>query len=317
MARRPTQLQLLVLLYAVSALFCLAGAARPMAPTTPVDLFGTLGVVGLVLAGALWWAGRRWPVPTTHAGFALMSLLVALVAARSVTAVGVVGLGPDLIALGLYASHFFSARAARLQIALLVCATSLGAALAVPSGFRQPWIIAVAATIALAEAHGGLSRQLRTAATTDALTGLANRRAWEVAAAHDLARAGRAGRPVTIAILDLDSFKDVNDTRGHGAGDELLRDLANRWAASLRRSDLLGRYGGDEFVLSLPDTDERGALEILDRLEESHPAPWSVGTATSDGVESLASVLARADAALYAHKHGRSTGKVVQPTAHS
>jgi diguanylate cyclase (GGDEF)-like protein len=171
-----------------------------------------------------------------------------------------------------------------------------------PDGFAVAWAAIVMSVVAFTEAQGRLARNLRTAATTDPLTGVANRRAWETEVARHLARAARTGEPLCVAILDLDDFKEVNDREGHGAGDELLRDLAAGWSARLRQADLLGRYGGDEFVLCLPATDERGAREILQQLDATHAFAWSVGIASARPGDTLDTVLARADADLYQHK---------------
>ena len=301
---RPPQVALLVLLHALAGVLCSASALWPMTAASPVRLAWVLGAVGLTVAAVLWVVGPRVPA-ATHVALGLLSLCTGVLAWRSVTAVGIVGLGPVLIAVGLYAAHFSSLPAARAHAALVIGAASAGAVAAGPSGFVMPWLIAVLATGVLTEAQGRLSARLRAAASTDPLTGLANRRAWEVAAGRSLAHARRGGEPLTIAVLDLDGFKRVNDTEGHGAGDELLRRLTRHWSARLRGSDLLGRHGGDEFVLCLPATDEAGAVEVLDRLTEDAPASWSVGTATAGDDDSLASLLARADVALYLDKHRR------------
>ena len=158
--------------------------------------------------------------------------------------------------------------------------------------------------VALTEAQGRLAQNLRTAASTDPLTGVANRRAWEAEAARHLSRAVRTGEPLSVALLDLDHFKEVNDRDGHGAGDALLRDLTAGWAARLRQADLLGRYGGDEFVLCLPATDEDGARQILQQLDTTHDFAWSVGVATARPGDTLSTVLARADGDLYVMKRG-------------
>jgi diguanylate cyclase (GGDEF)-like protein len=301
---RPAGVRLLMLLHALSGLFCLIGAAWPMSPDTPVGLAWALGGTGVVVAAVLWAVGDRSPV-VPHVALGLLTLLVALLASRSATAAGIVGLGPVVIALGLYAAHFFSQPAARAHMGAAAVLTSLGALAAEPSGFLLPWTIAVVTACALTEVQCRLTARLREAASTDPLTGLANRRAWAAEADRSLARARRAGLPVTIAILDLDDFKEVNDRDGHGAGDALLRELTAQWSQRLRASDLLGRHGGDEFVLCLPDTDLDGAREVLDRLAEGAPATWSVGAAVAAEGDTLGTLLQRADSELYLDKRRR------------
>jgi diguanylate cyclase (GGDEF)-like protein len=307
-SRLPARVALLALLFGSGGLFCLATALWPMSPDTPVGLAWTLAVVGTLITGTLVAVGDRLPLAGQHVLLALFSLLMGVLAARSATAAGIVGLGPVLICIGLYAAHFLSLRAARAHTLLAVAATSAGALVAAPTGFALPWAVAVFTAVLLTEAHSRLNGQLRTDASTDPLTGVANRRAWEAEAARSLARAVRTGEPLTIAILDLDDFKEVNDRYGHSAGDRLLRQVATQWSARLRASDLLGRHGGDEFVLCLPDTDETGAAEVVGRLGGGLPIDWSVGTATARPGDSLRDLLKRADDQLYLRKGmGRGT----------
>jgi diguanylate cyclase (GGDEF)-like protein len=299
---RGTQTAVLSALYAVCGTLCLAAAIWPMHRDTPVGLLAVLAVVGLLGGATLRFVGGRMPSWGVHAAVALISALTSVLAWRSVTAVGIVALGPVLIAVGLYAAHFFSLLAGRLHTGFLVVAASAGALAARPHGFLVPWLVAVGAAVVLGEAQGRLARTLRTAASTDPLTGVANRRAWEAEAERNLARAARTGEPLSFAILDLDHFKEVNDRQGHGAGDLLLRDLTAGWTRRLRRADLLGRYGGDEFVLCLPATDQQGTWDFLAQLQETHEFAWSVGVATATPGDTLVSVLERADADLYLKK---------------
>jgi diguanylate cyclase (GGDEF)-like protein len=306
-ADRRTPVVLLAVLYAVAGALCLVGVIWPMHPGSPIGLLLGIAATGLT-GGAVFWAlgvrTRWWAI---HAAVALGSVLLAVLAWRSVSTVGIVGLGPALIGIGLYAAHFFPLGAARLHVLGLVVLVTAGAIAASPGGFTVPWVVLVVATLTLTEAQGRLARNLRTAATTDPLTGVANRRAWEDEARRNLARAHRTGEPLSFAILDLDHFKVVNDREGHGAGDALLRELTAGWSRRLRASDLLGRYGGDEFVLCLPGTDEDGAWHILQQLDETHSFPWSVGVSTAGKDDTLGTVLARADAQLYQRKRsGRS-----------
>ncbi|TFV44608.1 GGDEF domain-containing protein [Blastococcus sp. TF02A_35] len=295
------------MLYAVSGALCCVGAALPMDRDTPVALLWLLGALGLGVGAGLWWPARDARTWELHAAVALASVLVGVLAWRSATAVGIVGLGPALIAVGLYAAHFLPPPAARAHAGLALLSGSAGAWAAEPSGFLTPWVVLVAATVVLVEVQVRLAGQLRTAAGTDPLTGVANRRAWEEQASRHLARAVRSGEPLSFALLDLDDFKEVNDREGHSAGDDLLRALTAGWSRRLRHADLLGRYGGDEFVLCLPATDEAAATELLAQLAATHPFTWTCGVATARPGDSLPEVLARADEQLYRRKRSGRT----------
>jgi diguanylate cyclase (GGDEF)-like protein len=147
-------------------------------------------------------------------------------------------------------------------------------------------------------------------ATTDALTGLPNRRVWEQVLPELLDAARRAGTPLTVALADLDRFKAYNDTRGHQAGDDLLRRFADHCTDVLREPDLVARWGGEEFAVVLPACGGEPATGVLERLRTGLPEgqTCSVGYAVWDGVESAEDLLARADAALYTAKSlGRDT----------
>ena len=301
MARR-TATSLLAALYAVSGALCFALAAMPMHRDTPVALLLVLGGIGVVGGLTLQLRAGRLNDAAMHVAVAVVSLLIGVLAWRSATRVGIVGLGPAIIGVELFVAHYFSRPVARLHTVLLVGAATAGAVAAAPSDFAVPWVALVVAVVALGEAQARIAGQLRAAANTDPLTNVANRRAWETESSRHLARASRTGEPVTFAILDLDDFKEVNDREGHIAGDTLLRELTHGWTRRLRRADLLGRYGGDEFVLCLPATDERGAREVLEQLDATHDFRWSVGLTTARPDDTVASVLARADADLYEQK---------------
>ena len=140
---------------------------------------------------------------------------------------------------------------------------------------------------------------------TDHLTDVGNRARWDIELAREVARSERSGAPLTIALIDLDHFKLINDERGHRAGDELLQTAASAWQRALRVTDLIARYGGDEFGLLLPGSDLDAAREVIDRMRSSTTGSisFSTGIAQRRGGEQTHELLARADAALYAAKH--------------
>jgi diguanylate cyclase (GGDEF)-like protein len=143
-------------------------------------------------------------------------------------------------------------------------------------------------------------------ARTDALTGLLNRRAWDEELERELARASRGDTPICAALLDLDHFKGFNDRHGHQAGDDHLQDVALVWRARLRATDLLVRYGGEEFAVLLAGTDLDEASDVIEGLRSvvAGGETVSAGLAQWDGVETGRELVARADAALYRAKAG-------------
>ena len=146
----------------------------------------------------------------------------------------------------------------------------------------------------------------------DTLTGLMNARAFHEEAARVLSVARRKGRPVTVAYIDLDDFKGVNDTHGHHEGDEMLRHVASAIRRCTRMSDLAARLGGDEFVLLLPETGANEARVSLDRLggclaeildDSPHPVTASIGGVVFTTVtEGLDAMIRAADRRMYMAK---------------
>lgn len=141
-------------------------------------------------------------------------------------------------------------------------------------------------------------------ARTDELTGLSNRRVWEAELPREMARARRNGSPLSVAMIDLDGLKAINDTKGHQAGSNAIKGAAASWSATLRESDLLVRFGGDEFAVVMPECsleDARGAAERL-RAAVGSEATASIGVAEWDRSETGEALVERADEALYEAK---------------
>lgn len=154
----------------------------------------------------------------------------------------------------------------------------------------------------------------------DGLTQLLNRRRFMELARKEFERTRRHHHPLSVVMFDVDHFKAVNDTYGHGVGDDVLRGVAQACAAQLRQTDLLARYGGEEFVALLPDTDLHAAREVARRLREHveklqpHPqvrVTISLGVASYQAQASLEALLENADQALYHAKNGGRNRVVV------
>jgi two-component system cell cycle response regulator len=158
-------------------------------------------------------------------------------------------------------------------------------------------------------------------AITDALTGLYNRRYMESHVGALVEQAATRGKPLTVLVLDIDYFKAINDTHGHDAGDDVLREFALRVRKSIRGIDLACRYGGEEFVVVMPETDMAVATVVAERLRRriaSDPFPIqegarkvevtiSIGIAALGRCDTAASMIKRADQALYrAKRDGRN-----------
>lgn len=155
-----------------------------------------------------------------------------------------------------------------------------------------------------------LNRQLSEMATTDALTGLNNRRMFDHSLQLELAIVERRETPLSLLVLDVDHFKRINDTHGHEVGDTVLVAIAQVLSGCARVIDIVARVGGEEFAVILPNTDTPGALEVAERMRTAvaqatwlaQPATISIGVATLQPAEDASSLYARADAALYAAK---------------
>ena len=167
-----------------------------------------------------------------------------------------------------------------------------------------------------------MARQLEELSSRDGLTGVFNRRHFGTTLENAFAHSARYHRPLSVAIIDLDSFKNINDTLGHQAGDAVLTEVAKRFSGSVRASDYLARYGGEEFVVLLPETHLDDAVSFAEKVRTAVaaspvaiaegrelPVTVSVGTASlaHSAFNTPAEMIAAADEALYrAKRNGRN-----------
>ncbi|MGW8482386.1 diguanylate cyclase [Microbacterium sp. NPDC055903] len=214
----------------------------------------------------------------------------------------------ELPVMAMYFAWFYGPRMARIGEGIIMTAVAI-AAIAGPfttiDGLLGPANLLGAALFTWLCLEAGLfvRRRMLRESHSDELTGALNRRGFVGRAQVELRRAERHARPVSVAVIDIDKFKAINDTSGHAAGDDVLRVLVSQWELLSRETDFVGRLGGDEFALLLPETDETDAASLMRRLREFAPHPWSWGVVEARRGESIEQAISRADEAMYDDKH--------------
>jgi diguanylate cyclase (GGDEF)-like protein len=302
--RRPAAVTILFGMTVIAALACVVITIRPLNPAASRQLPATMGVVAGCLAVVLWRA-KRVPAALLHAIVLVWLTAITLGIVNAATPQGATGRAVLYTWMLLYTAYFFTERQARTYAALTTLAY-LGACVAHPfQGIVAAFLVVMVTCIAGCELLIRMLRQLRTAALQDELTGQPNRAALVSQGSEIIRQARRRGRPLTVALLDLDHFKQINDEFGHAAGDEVLQRVTREWRERLRTGDTLYRSGGDEFVLLLPDATEQQASQLLTRLHETSEIAWCFGLTEVQPDDDLDRALARADKRLYAAKSAR------------
>ena len=184
------------------------------------------------------------------------------------------------------------------------------------TGTDLPIMSIFAKQIGVSLERARLFQQVQSLALTDPLTGLQNRRSLFELGRVEFVRAQRMDRPFCCMMIDLDHFKQINDTHGHPVGDQVLKEFAHRCKISIRAVDLIGRYGGEELIVLLPETDRETAIQVAERLRatvaqtpikimnDEIDVTVSIGVATMDeNTTQLETLIARADQAMYIAKH--------------
>ncbi len=283
----------------VSSIFPLSDTA-PTRLTTAIGASSAIAGIGLFL--------MRWPVSMTVlriytiVGFVSLSVLIAFSTTQLGTAIAAV----PYIWFCVFFGAYLGPREARLQT-LMMCAC-FGIALIASDVRSTPslWAFYTATFIITIEALLASNHALRVRARQDPLTGLLNRRGFEESIEPILALAERADSPVAIVVIDLDEFKEINDSLGHIEGDQMLTRVANSWMGTKRESDLIARWGGDEFIFALPLTSEVEALPMIERFRAADPIKWSYGLVEVRSRDEYTGALRRADRILYDAKEART-----------
>jgi diguanylate cyclase (GGDEF)-like protein len=302
------------LLFAAGAVTLAAVLTAPDPdPSDHRSLLLCAAVLAVMAAGLAAW--RSAPDAVLH-------LICPLGTVATAVATGLaepVGLTPIFFLLPMLLAGYFLPRAeiaANFAFALVCCGVAFAAW--VEPGLRLAMFMAVglvcgvvtAVVLSLREGVHRLVTQLRDLATRDSLTGALNRGAFEQRLEAELARTERISAPCALVVLDIDHFKQINDTLGHAAGDSALRVLAGAVAAAKRRSDVFGRIGGEEFAVVLPDTGLVGAATFAEKLRGSLgetmgdvTVSFGVTDARTAG-RTVRGMLHSADIALYTAKRG-------------
>jgi diguanylate cyclase (GGDEF)-like protein len=304
------------LLFGVGSAISAISIFAPHQPQLETEGLALVAAAGALVTAILLVAGERLPAWTVHlwtaGGTAMVSFGLLFNGERHGGAAG----GDEMYYLWvtLYAAHYLGRWATAAHLGLMAAAYTTTLVVIDPGPIGPSrWLttmgLATGSAVVvrlLSERVDRLVGELRLAAATDPLTGLLNRRAMEQRLDQELARARRTGESFATLLIDVDRFKEINDRRGHAAGDAALVALAGVLTRELREIDTVARIGGDEFAVLLPATGVTGAEASAQRLRERAGVSISVGAAVY-GIDGLTGdELARAaDAALYAAKRRR------------
>jgi len=311
--QRPSSAWALSLLLLGAAARCLFGTGSHVAGSAAAMTVTAVGAGCALLAVLVYVAGSRCHRRLIFALLVLTTLATSLIVAGSDDRADVALSALAYPWTSLYAAHFLSRRAAYAHAALIAIGFGAGIAANGLPGLVGAWVIVTTTVVGVTAVTSSLIVSLRRQSETDPLTRIANRAGFRRLASQVLAAAERQGHPVALILCDIDGLKQINDVRGHAAGDEVLTGVVRGWRGALRGNDVLARLGGDEFAVLLPDTSPVGAQATVERLRAATSSSFSAGIASWTPGTSLDSLLADADAAMYACKLSRKVVGVSLP----
>jgi diguanylate cyclase (GGDEF)-like protein len=302
--RMPYRIMTAILLVAAAIALLFA-----VVPGTDDSIRGFDAIAGIVLAlagGFVWFVADQLSNGLGLDLAVVLGTLVASVGAALVpTASGQVLIGLGFVLFGVFIAYFRPANRVVMHLVLMFVAyaTALLVNRQLQTVVDLLIVSLVVGSVTLMVSR--LANALRALALRDSLTGTLNRRGLDLVAEPLAAAAARNGQPVTVGLLDIDSFKAYNDTYGHQAGDAALVAVVDAWRTQLRASDILARYGGDEFALVLPGTRREDAEELAARLAAAHELRWTAGFVEWTPQEDLYAALGRADTLMFDRKPKR------------
>lgn len=270
-------------------------------------LAALLLVASLVIAASVFWGGRRFP----------LWVGVAVIVVHALVSVYYIGFSDErqnaivslqqLPLMAMYCAWFYGAAPSRITMGAIIVAVSVAVSLGQfggSHGLLGPTNITGLILFSWLCLEMGLfvRHRMTVEVNTDPLTGALNRRGFFERAAVEMRRSQRARHSMAVALLDLDEFKAVNDDAGHAAGDDVLKSLVAQWISLSRSRDALGRLGGDEFIMLLPEIGAEEAAKKMQRMREIAIHPWSWGVADMQPGDTIDDAIHRADQAMYAQK---------------
>lgn len=292
----------LALMFAVGALLALAVPFIPHGGG--IDTVGWLVNASLALpvAAVLLLAPHRIPAAAYHVVLVVGGVVVANGIWFGNGGAASIAASFFYIWVPLYAFWAWDWTVASLHVAADAILLAIALTVVGVSGAAAVWLIIIGTAAVAGVVVGFMRRELSALAVVDPLTQLPNRHSLHETLQREILRLRRHPDPLAVAIIDVDDLKTVNDRDGHQAGDQLLRTAAREWRSALRATDVLVRYGGDEFIAVMPRTTAAEAHEVLGRLAATSAARFSAGVVEWLPGDEPDTLIERADTLLYAGK---------------